>query len=153
MRTVESLGRFDRCATPPPLCRLLVERVQRTFAVGAVAVLWTHRRTLYWKLWPTVEIWGKGRDARLYAGPLPVICHPPCGPWGNYKAVAKESREHGIIAMEMVHRWGGVVEHPIGSSLFRDHGKGGLVEVINQSDYGHLAQKRTQLYWFDPRAA
>jgi hypothetical protein len=147
LRPLEHLGRFDRKATPLPLCRWLVDRVRERFQVEKVAVLWVERRSHYWRLWPEVELWGKGRDARTYAGPHPVICHPPCGPWGNYKAKALESREDGLIAMEMVHRWGGVIEHPVGSCLFRDHGRGGTIERIDQADFGHQARKATLLYW------
>lgn len=52
--------------------------------------------------------------------------------------------------MDLVHKWGGVVEHPVGSALFAVHGMGGRVNRVNQSDYGHLAKKPTLLYWYLP---
>lgn len=145
----EKLSRFQRRATPLPFCRHLVEQVRARLAVKTVAVLWVEPRSHYWRLWPGVEMWGRGRDARTYSGPHPVICHPPCGPWGKYRANCSHSREDGIIAIDMVHRWGGVVEHPVGSSLFRDHGRGGQIERVNQIDFGHAALKPTLLYWAD----
>lgn len=147
MIDMEKLSKFNRRATPPTLCRHLFERVSAEFSVATVAVLWVEPKSHYWKLWPSVEMWGKGRDARKYAGPHPIICHPPCGPWGKYKAVCHESKADAIIAVELVHRFGGVIEHPVGSSLFRDHGKGGEIERINQGDFGHLSLKPTMLYW------
>lgn len=150
MRALENLSRFQRRATPLPFCRFLVAQVQGRFACQKVAVLWVEPQSNYWRLWPRVEMWGVGRDARTYAGPHPVICHPPCGPWGKYRANCTHPREDALIALDFVHRWGGVIEHPVGSSLFRDHGRGGTLEVVNQGDYGHLALKPTLLYWATP---
>jgi hypothetical protein len=50
--------------------------------------------------------------------------------------------------MEFVHRYGGVVEHPIGSALFAVHGRGGWIEKVNQHEFAHPALKPTLLYWF-----
>lgn len=143
------LSKRQRRLTPLPFARFLVELVKAEWGCERVAVLWCCPKSLYNHLWPEVQIWDRRADARRYAGPFPIIAHPPCGPWGKFKRQSKEGKEHGIIAMEFVHKWGGVVEHPLGSSLFRDFGRGGRIVKLNQGDYGHPALKPTILYVVD----
>lgn len=100
------------------------------------------------------------RDARTWLGGCPIVAHPPCRTWGHLKAFATKALagEHdlGPWAVEQVRRWGGVVEHPRGSSLFRECGCpppggqpdqwGGWTLEVDQFHWGHKARKRTLLY-------
>jgi hypothetical protein len=151
MRPLESLSRRQRQATPPAFAAWLVDRVRKLCGPGYVACLWIAETSVYHQMLGC-DLWPESRDARLYEGPYPVICHPPCGPWGKYRSNCFHSREHGLRALELVHRWGGVIEHPVGSHLFRQWGKtpleGVTVELVNQGDFGHLAVKPTLLYWY-----
>jgi len=119
-----------------------------------------------------VDCWPEHRDARLYAGPWPVVAHPPCQLWGamaivNYKRWGGEHNAPGndggcfAAALEAVRRWGGVLEHPAKSRAFAAHGlpapngggwqrvlDGGWVCEVWQSAYGHRANKATWLYYY-----
>jgi hypothetical protein len=150
MRGVESLSRRQREITPLPFCSYLLSLMEAMYGDSTVAVLWICRRSNWIHFWPRVEPWGEYRNALLYAGPCPIIAHPPCGPWGQYRSYCHQSPTHGIRAMEMVHRWGGIVEQPSGSRLFREHGRGGTILRVNQGDYGHPARKATHLYVIAP---
>jgi hypothetical protein len=134
-----------------------------------VAALFVEERGPYVEL-PGVEVWGISRDARLYAGPHPVVAHPPCERWGRYATggpSAKVRRVRGAdggcfeAALAAVRRWGGVLEHPAGSSAWRTFGLleppmgggwvvadwfGGWTCRVDQGHYGHVAQKATWLY-------
>lgn len=146
-RPCQNLSSRQRARTPLPFARFLVNLVRDRCGDGPVAILWTQPDTAYWLLWPAVEVWGEGKDARRYGGPWPIIAHPPCGPWGKYRAVSRQDPVHGILAIELVHRWGGVVEQPLGSRLFREHGVAGVNTIkVDQGDYGHPAIKPTILY-------
>lgn len=149
MRLVEHLSRNEREKTPYRFCLYLLYRTMAHTRCDRVAVLYLNRRTLWSKLFPAVDLYGPTRDVRTYQGPYPVIAHPPCGPWGKYKANCFQSKEDGILAMNLVHSFGGCVEQPVGSSLFRDHGKpGAVIEKVEQSLYGHQARKPTLLYFW-----
>ncbi|MEO0486347.1 MAG: hypothetical protein AAF092_10595 [Pseudomonadota bacterium] len=104
-------------------------------------------------------MWDIDRDALLFDGSDPVIAHPPCRGWGRMKHFAKPLEgelDLGRHAVKVVRRNGGVVEHPEGSTLWRDQGMprpvegadkhGGYTLLLNQCDFGHRAQKPTWLY-------
>lgn len=113
-----------------------------------------------------VDPWDRERDATGYAGPHPVVAHPPCGPWGSLKHLYRgDELALAPLAIYHVRRWGGVLEHPARSllwswfdlpqpgSLFSDRFGGYSLEVC-QVDWGHVARKRTWLYLVGiPRSA
>lgn len=83
-----------------------------------VAVLYVDPRGPYPGL---VRQWfDEERNARTYDGPLPIVAHPPCGPWGRLRHLSRhDDPAHGPHAVELVRRFGGVLEHPQHSLLFR----------------------------------
>lgn len=123
---------------------------------------------------PGVDPWDADRDARKYAGPHPVIAHPPCERWGRYwsggpsaKVRRKLGDDNGCFesALASVRRWGGVLEHPEATHAWRHHGltrpnpKGGWTPCRNngwvcqveQGHYGHPARKKTWLLYVGDR--
>lgn len=119
---------------------------------------------------PDVDLWPESRDARLYAGPWPVVAHPPCARWGRYAEggpSAPRTRKVGddggcfAAALLSVRSWGGVLEHPEAShawpwfGLHRPPRHGGWVPAdllggwtccVEQGHYGHPSRKATWLY-------
>lgn len=135
-----------------------------------VAALYVETGGAYYGL-PGVDPWDEERDARLYAGPHPVVAHPPCQRWGRYwngGPSAKVRRKLGddggcfAAALASVRKWGGVLEHPEASHAFRRFGlpipqrKGGWQRgvcggwscCVEQGHYGHRARKATWLYTY-----
>jgi hypothetical protein len=118
---------------------------------------------------PNVDPYDKGRDARGYSGPYPVVAHPPCERWGRYwsggpsaKVRRRKGDDGGCFdrALWAVRNFGGVLEHPAHSSAFDYYGLGspqpkgwhlsrdcrGWICQVSQGHYGHAAEKRTWLY-------
>lgn len=130
-----------------------------------VAALYVQRGGCYFGL-PDVDPWDEVRDARLYAGPHPVVAHPPCGTWGSFARSGLTLRHLGDddgcfeAALKTVRRWSGVLEHPAESSAWAAFGllrppaegwaaadfEGGWTCVVDQGHYGHRARKPTWLY-------
>ncbi len=104
-----------------------------------------------------VDPWTVERDAKRYAGPLPVIAHPPCGPWGRLRFMCtKQDATCGPRAVEQVRAFGGVLEHPADSLLFKrcrlpfpgelPDEFGGRTYAVRQVAWGHCCEKPTWLY-------
>ena len=123
-----------------------------------VAVLFARADSIY-KTLPGVDVYDIERDARTYDGPWPVVAHPPCRAWGRLRQFAKPRDDEKALApwaVEQVRRWGGVLEHPAGSTLWPDlalpepgrgiDAHGGSTLAIHQHWWGHRAEKATRLY-------
>lgn len=117
-----------------------------------------------------VDIWDETRDARTYAGPWPVVAHPPCARWSRYwhggpsVEVRRTLGDDGgcfASALDSVRRWGGVIEHPEASHAWHRFGLvapprwgpwvsadflGGWTCCVEQGHYGHRSRKATWLY-------
>ena len=137
-----------------------------------IAALYVQRGGCYFGL-PDVDPWDEERDARTYAGPWPVVAHPPCERWGRYATGApmfpgrfRVGDDAGCFAAALaaVRRYGGVLEHPEASAAWDEfgllppprgggwiaadwvHGSRGWTCCVEQGAYGHLARKATWLY-------
>lgn len=138
-----------------------------------IAALFVKRGGPYYGI-PDVDPWDEERDARLYAGPWPVVAHPPCQRWGKMwfgqpltvklTGVRKVKGDDGgcfAAALRAVGDYGGVLEHPWGSHAWaffginkpRREGRwtvadciGGWTCCVEQGRYGHYARKPTLLY-------
>jgi hypothetical protein len=49
-----------------------------------VDALYVDPKGIYPRLLGPEHCWDEARDARTYAGPGPVVAHPPCQRWGRY---------------------------------------------------------------------
>lgn len=134
-----------------------------------VAALYVQPRGCYIGL-IDVDPWDETRDARTYAGPHPVVAHPPCARWGRYWSGGPSARVRRVkgddagcfaAALAAVRKYGGVLEHPEASSAWKVHGLrhpprvGGWIAAgdgigwtccVEQGHYGHMARKATWLY-------
>lgn len=133
-----------------------------------VAALYVQKNGAYFGL-PNVDPWDESRDARTYAGPHPVVAHPPCSRWcqlaglNQHRWGAMIGDDGGCFsaALASVREHGGVLEHPAFSLAWPAFGlpapgSGGWqydfaddswVCEVAQSAYGHGARKLTWLYY------
>lgn len=137
-------------------------------AVGVtVAALYVEPNGSYAGL-PDVEMWDEARDARLYAGPWPVVAHPPCARWSRLAGFTEarfglmRGEDGGCFeaALRSVRTFGGVLEHPAYSAAWSRYDlpkpitvdgwtlgiDGGASCYVEQGRYGLPVKKATWLY-------
>lgn len=117
-----------------------------------------------------VDPWDEARDARKYAGPNPVVAHPPCQRWGRFwHGSTRKPHQYRLgedggcfaAALTAVRNYGGVLEHPAHSKAWAYFGLarpkagagwakadefGGWTCQVEQGHYGHMSRKATWLY-------
>ena len=134
---------------------------------ATIAALFVQTGGCYFGL-PNVDPWDEPRDARLYAGPWPVVAHPPCARWCQLAHINQKRWGATIgddggcfgAALAAVRRFGGVLEHPAWSLAWPAFGlqepssrgwlrciDGAWVCEVSQAAYGHQARKLTWLYY------
>jgi hypothetical protein len=135
-----------------------------------VDALYVDPKGIYPRLLGPEHCWDEARDARTYAGPGPVVAHPPCQRWGRYWSGGPSVRTPRLLgddggcfeaALAAVRQFGGVLEHPEASHAFAAYGLAkprwrtgwvqagdglGHVCCVAQGNYGHAARKLTWLY-------
>lgn len=133
-----------------------------------IAALYVETGGVYYGL-PDVDPWDEERDARLYAGPWPVVAHPPCKSWsimGQCRPEVVAAGDGGTFAAALasVREFGGILEHPAFTLAWAAHHlprptfqgwtrtmlDEGWVCEVDQFWYGHRCNKRTWLYFVGP---
>lgn len=136
-----------------------------------IAALFVETDGCYFGL-PGVDPWDITRDARLYAGPYPVVAHPPCQRWGRFwHGSTRKPHQFQLgddggcfeAALSAVRKFGGVLEHPADSHAWAHFGirrpkrfEGWRLAsdghdddwtcYVEQGHYGHMSRKPTWLY-------
>lgn len=132
-----------------------------------VAALYVEPAGVYANV-PDVDVWDETRDARLYAGPWPVVAHPPCARWSRLAGFVEHVYGHkrgddgGCFeaALAAVRRFGDVLEHPAYTDAWKAFGlprplsywgwtldlDGGASCYVEQGRYGLPVKKATWLY-------
>lgn len=127
---------------------------------GTIAALFVRRCNHYLSL--GCDCYDQDRNALTWPGGTPGIFHPPCRAWGQLSHFAKPAEGEAALAIwsiDMARKFGGIVEHPYASRLWRavgclsfgvrDRFDGVLIPVM-QSWFGHRAPKKTCLYIVGP---
>jgi len=123
-----------------------------------VAVLFARSDSVY-KAIPDCDVWDIERDARRWPGGGPAVAHPPCRAWGRLRTFAKprpDEKDLARWAVQQLRQWGGVLEHPAGSTLWDDQSLpkpgepadafGGWTFPAPQKWWGHKAEKASWFY-------
>ena len=133
-----------------------------------IAALYVEKNGVYSGL-EGVEVWDESRDARLYAGPWPVVAHPPCQRWCRFAKGIEKTHGYKVgddggcfeAALDAVVAFGGVLEHPAHSLAWQEFELpvplkgggwatnigGGWSAYVEQGRYGHPMRKATWLYF------
>lgn len=133
-----------------------------------IAALYVEAGGAYFGL-PDVDPWDIDRDARTYAGPHPVVAHPPCQRWGRFwHGSTRKPHQYKFgddagcfeAALQSLRTYGGVLEHPADSGAWAHYGlnrpmrgEGWIAAdmaglwtcYVEQGHYGHASRKPTWL--------
>jgi hypothetical protein len=126
-----------------------------------ISVLFVAKKSVYKTLTDStgepLDCWDEDRDALKWPGGNPVVAHPPCRLFCQMRHLScapTTEKRLAHFAVEQVRKWGGVLEHPAMTTLWKEAGlprpgcsdQWGVSVAVNQWWWGHLARKSTWLY-------
>lgn len=123
----------------------------------SIPVLFTSENTLY-KYDSAFDCYGVDRNALTWSGSKPAIYHPPCRLFSKMKAFSsagKCEKLFGYWSIMSVRKFGGIVEHPKSSDLWKEmecdltgnvDKYGGFLISVNLNWFGFPAKKETLIY-------
>jgi hypothetical protein len=93
--------------------RVTMASIQNWTGKTMIAALFVEKNGPYAGL-EGVDVWDESRDARLYAGPFPVVAHPPCQRWGQLANLVEARYGYPVgddggcfaAALASVRKWG-----------------------------------------------
>ncbi len=118
-----------------------------------IAILCASKNSAYHRM-DDVEVYDVDRDARTFAGGMPIVAHPPCRAWSQFAAnmghvPIPAERDLGLWCCEKLRECGGVLEQPVGSRLFTAAGLHAnpaiWVTTVHQFWWGYPCRKQTWL--------
>lgn len=124
---------------------------------NTIAVLFARADSVYRDI-EGCDVWDFDRDARKWPGGSQVVAHPPCRAWGRLRTFANprpDEKDCARWAVAQVRAFGGVLEHPAGSTLWPDQqlprpgardAFGGWTLAAPQKWWGHRAEKASWFY-------
>lgn len=113
-----------------------------------VTVLFTNRKSVYKQL--QCDCYDIDRNVKSFNWDRKVIAHPPCRQFSRLKGLSKKDDEEYELVLKTlnhVNRYGGIIEHPLRSDLFkRNEVDQDKIIYIDQHWFGFKAHKPTLLY-------
>ena len=99
------------------------------------------------------------RDAFTYYDRIPLIAHPPCRLFSRlrkFSSAPVSEKKCAFFALSKVRQFGGILEHPRSSTLWKTgnfditgnvDNYGGFLRSVNLSWFGYPCEKKTMLYF------
>ena len=123
-----------------------------------IPVLFTQENSNYNKI-KIFDCYDIKRDALSFNGRIPLIAHPPCRKFSKLRGLSTaplSEKKLAFFALAKVRQFGGILEHPRSSTLWKDgnfnldgsvDSYGGFLRSVDLSWFGFPARKKTMLYF------
>ena len=123
-----------------------------------IPVLFTQNLSLY-NTYEIFDCYDITRNAFTFTDRCPLIAHPPCRLFSRlrqFSTADRKEKQCAYFALSQVRMFGGILEHPRSSTLWKNgnfnlsgeiDNYGGFLRSVNLSWFGYPAQKKTMLYF------